>query len=215
MKSIITVLLGTLLVFASGRALADVMIRPIYTWGGNNPAALCDQMGYVSGVTDVSSFITANPSGGQVDQGFSGTWGGGTPRFDLGSPNLLTGMLLWEANDYYGSAILDVRLETSLDNSQWNDLGYFWFDPGNSSVQWAQFSQPVEARYVTWSWYDNDGNGYGTDIAEVAFSAVPEPTPSAMLALSSVLLLFVQKGMSSRLTMRCTQQPLRLQFCRW
>lgn len=87
-------------------ARADVMYRPTVWWNyGTNGPGLTDQSGYVSGVTDVDAFLATNPDSGSGYWNGQGTFGDDFLGFDLGATVELTGMLVWQANNYYGIAL--------------------------------------------------------------------------------------------------------------
>jgi hypothetical protein len=164
------------------------MYQPVAAWGQGNPHDLIDQTTeYISGSTDINSYLhaTSHP------HALGNQWAGGGGQefdpadFDLGSSQLVSGMVIWSGDDFYHQSLSMVWVSVRDESSQtWTDLG--WFGSDHTYASFTPFSQPVRARYIHWNQTWNDGNGRTTLIQEVAFTIVPEPGCLAVFGLGCI-----------------------------
>ena len=107
----------------------------------------------------------------------------------------LFGMVIWNGNDYYGQAVWEIHVMTSMDLTAWDDKGWLYFNPLVGTPQWDHFAVATMARYVQWAWYEDDGNGFSAEVNEVAFtgSAAPEPVSWTLAGLGIVLLACLRR----------------------
>jgi hypothetical protein len=178
--------------FAAQVLRSDVMIRPVAAdphgvwftqgaWDVPSAQSLIDVTSYVSGVTDVASYLATNPNGGGGAQG-PGGHSFNTLSFDLGVDMQVTGMVLWNASNFYGQNVMLVSLRAVSEQGVATDLSYFWTNPDSLTPQWIQFA-PVTARYMNWtsSWAQN---GRSSNVAEVAFTGTGVPVPEGGVGVS-------------------------------
>lgn len=186
------------LMFTPNHANAAVIYRPVSAWGGTNPAGLIDQTGYTSGVTDLDAYLSTRPNSGPGYWNGPSSAGWNQPGFDLGSTTPLTGMLIWQASNYYRIAISKVEIGVRSDTSDpWTSIGTYYL-PAGDGIYRVNFQSPVNARYVVWLVYENFGNGHSnsTEVDEVAFygEPIPEPTSLSLLAFGGFGLLLRRRN---------------------
>jgi hypothetical protein len=195
------VLVGS--VFAS-QCEADLMIQPVAistdmgsasstSWELGN---VIDQSGlsegYVSGVTDASSY-TATHSGSQ-DYSWLSETPTGFVTFDLGGAFPLRELRLWNTSAAVGGGFTqaeDFALFSDSDSDPTNGTtGYLGSFIAASSADMQVFGIDATTQFVHMQIISNGGSTR-TTLGEVAFAAVPEPSTFALLGIAGLVGGFV------------------------
>lgn len=213
MMRAIQMAVACLAVLAANYCHAGVILSPdssfnntMGVWGGNGGASIesraFDQSGlssgFVSGVTDLSTYLGTNPTHlstlSPATFWVSSGSGMGSIDFDLGDTFLIEDFVLWQQNFFPSEQINQFSIATSNVSNFSTSINVGTFNatiPGGTypSPQPHELFDllPSTGRYVRLNIASASGNSNFADIGELAFgvssaATVPEPTSLALLA---------------------------------
>ncbi len=214
MKAVLTVgLLATLAQYAS----ASVIVQPISATSPNLAARPIESSYDGSGLTDTTIVETGDAipvsyPGHDKDNAAS-EWQTSAQAntvqitFDLGGPYDITGIHLWNCNEYWSGGgdetdkgIRDATVSFSTDNGiNWTSLGTMTFTRGVANDAYAGedyaavMNGATQVRFDVQSNWSADGQSGQTGISEIRFVAIPEPATLGLIGVFGVGTIFIRR----------------------